>query len=139
MVAVNGSNLAVPASDTSGLKVIGRAQKTSDNTGAAYSATATYAAGAEMYDAASGECYRALQEATNKDPATMTAYWQVIPMPKIFAEYAKEAAAADMLRDDRQFEKAALQDRRAEEALDAERSKISRQAGQTRRYRAAVA
>jgi hypothetical protein len=36
MTAVDGSGLAVAASDASGLKVVGRAAKTSDNTGSSY-------------------------------------------------------------------------------------------------------
>jgi len=41
MIAVDSSGLAVLASDTASLKVIGRCQATSDNTGAEYAATRT--------------------------------------------------------------------------------------------------
>jgi hypothetical protein len=39
IVAVNASNLAVPGATTAGLEGVGRAEVTSDNTGANYSAT----------------------------------------------------------------------------------------------------
>ena len=39
LVAVNSSQLVVPASDATGLKVIGRAEKRQDNTGTSYVAT----------------------------------------------------------------------------------------------------
>lgn len=73
LVAVNGNGLLVPASDTAGLNVIGRAEKTVDNSSASYEAAANvdvlrgifrYANGGSFSNAHVGDYTYALDDQT---------------------------------------------------------------------------
>lgn len=104
-----------------------------------YAATTSYAAGETAYYPADGQCYTCIAAATNRTPPTSPTYWQPVELPYVLAEWAKRAAAADWLREERQYEKAAAQQAHAQTALDREWDKLSRHAGLGRRYRAITA
>lgn len=82
-----------------------------------WSNTETYATGSIVYWPATGECYTALQEATNQNPATQTTYWEKHDFPAILADYVAQAAYADSLRPQGRNDDAAGEDNVATEFL----------------------
>lgn len=62
-----------------------------------YAAGTTYEAGELAYVTATGRCYSALQEATGKDPATETAYWTEVGVPKFMSRYVRQYVLSQWL------------------------------------------
>lgn len=79
----------------------------------AWDGAATYAAGDVVYLEDMGECYLALQESTNEDPATETDYWTKQDLPEILASFVALAVYSDLLRDEGQQAKANTEEGRA--------------------------
>ena len=66
---------------------------------AEWSATATYAIGDIWYYATSGECYKALQPSTGKNPYSETGHWQPVDFPAFLKKFVTHGAHADYLLD----------------------------------------
>jgi hypothetical protein len=65
-----------------------------------YSAGSTYALGDLVYLAATGECYRSLAAAnTGNTPSSSSAWWVKVDFPEILADWTKQAAYSDLLRE----------------------------------------
>lgn len=69
-----------------------------------------------------GETYVALQNGTNKNPATETAYWSRVDFPEVLAGYVKRAVASDHKRglgqDERAGQMLDLAEQELHDALD---------------------
>jgi hypothetical protein len=104
-----------------------------DYTGEAYDENDSYAVGETMlYTDADGvsNFYTCLVAASaGQTPDTHPASWDIHEIPEVFFQYALRKGYADWLRMDGQFDKAAAQDRAAEDALDAQHDKQERQQG----------
>jgi hypothetical protein len=106
-------------------------------TGSAWSGATAYTTGAQVYREVdgTGNFYTALQNGTNKDPASEAAYWSAVEIPYIFEQYLVRGAYADYLASDGQNDKAGLAEKTAEEYLRHELDKLMRQQGQVRRIK----
>jgi hypothetical protein len=103
---------------------------------AEWSVSTTYAAGRVVYLSSTGECYMALAATTGEDPDATPAKWSKQEMPYLLSEWVKAAAYADSLREDGQWEKAEVAERKAMRLLDQEFDKV--QLKQNQRVRFAV-
>lgn len=97
-------------------------------TGSDYDATATYAVGDQILFNSSGSvknfytCVTATSAGESPDSAA--AKWSVVEIPYLFQPYLVMGAYADYLRMDGQQDKASVQDKLADEYLQAERVKL---------------
>lgn len=64
-----------------------------------WDAATAYAIGDLCYYATTGECYRALQVSTNKNPYQQTAYWTPVEFPAFLKTFIVWAAHAEYLLD----------------------------------------
>jgi len=78
-----------------------------------WSDTSAYVTDDLVYLAATGECYKALQNSTDRNPATETAFWAVVEFPKLLAKYVVRHAYADALDEDGQQDKSLKEEDRA--------------------------
>jgi len=76
-------------------------------------AATAYVTGDVVYVDSTGQCYKALQDGTGKDPTTETAYWEVQPVPFVLNKFLKRAVYSDLLAEDGQESKAERQESRA--------------------------
>jgi hypothetical protein len=95
--------------------------KTPQLTGGVWSASATYAVGAQVYYSSAtlaGNFYDCI-EATSagQSPDTHAAKWSIVEIPRIFQRYLEHGAYADYLTAEGQNEKAPLESKRAEMML----------------------
>ena len=95
---------------------------------------ATYAAGTEVYDAATGDYWTANQAvAAGESPTTTPAKWDRVEFPYILAEYVAQSAYAQLTdREQETPENFAVEDGAGWPLLAAELDKVERQQGQTR-------
>ena len=101
-------------------------------TGDTYSSTSTYASGDQVYSG--GNFYDANQAVlVEEPPATATAKWDLVKLPKNFQNYLIRGAYADYLRATGDNELAAVADQNAESIMMMEADKLYRQQGQVRR------
>ncbi len=101
-------------------------------TGDIYASTSTYVSGDQVYS--SGNLYDANQAVgVSEPPATATAKWDLVKIPKNFQNYLIRGAFADYLRSTGDNELAAVADQNAESIMMMEADKLYRQQGQTRR------
>jgi hypothetical protein len=103
-----------------------------------YDASRTYQEGDLVYDAVTGEVYRAVTGSQGQ-PVSNVVFWELVRFPRVLAEYVKVAAYADGLREDGQQEKAQVEEARAEQIILSEWDKVSFQAGHVGRWKAVVA
>lgn len=61
-----------------------------------YDATATYAAGQQVYDSATGDFYRSVAGANTGNGLTDTDWWERLLFPRILANYVAQGASADL-------------------------------------------
>jgi hypothetical protein len=99
-----------------------------------WSASVSYVADSEVFLPATGECYVALVANSGVNPATDSAVWERQEMPHILSEWAKAAAYADTLREDGQWEKAEVAERKALRLLDQEFDKVQLKQSQRVRF-----
>lgn len=104
--------------------------------GTAWSAGA-YTAGRVIFYATDGECYKALLN-TSAIPGTDNTIWELQPVPEIFHDFIVEAVWADQLDDDGQTDKTIAQNSVADDLLAEERNQLTKQQGQTQRYKVRV-
>jgi len=84
----------------------------------AWSEATTYAKGALVYVASTGQCYESLQAANlNKNPTSETSWWTVQTFPTLFFDWIRRAAKVDALREDGEETKADRQESAAYEKL----------------------
>lgn len=104
--------------------------------GTTYSATATYAAGNQIYYSSAttaGNFYDCLTLTTaGQNPDNTATKWSVVQIPRIFEMYLKWGAYADWLVGDGQNDKAGIEDRRAEGWLAREANIFMQQEQQRR-------
>jgi hypothetical protein len=84
----------------------------------AWTALGAYAEGDVVYDAASGECYRSLDNVNTGHAVSDTDWWEKQEVPDFLAEYLARAAFADLLRNDGRGERADIEEGRAEFELE---------------------
>lgn len=104
-------------------------------TGDAYSATATYAAGDQVYYTASGvgDFYACVSATTaGESPVSAAAKWAIVEIPYIFKQYLVWSAYADLLASDGQVDKAQAAGQSADQYWQMEADKLYRQQSQTR-------
>ncbi|MEI8045374.1 MAG: hypothetical protein WCL11_28455, partial [Verrucomicrobiota bacterium] len=89
-----------------------------------------YAIGDSIYRATTGECYQASQESTGNAPEESSAYWDLIPMPAVLADYVQAAAYAEALKVDGENDKAIIEKQAADGDLDDAMATDSEQTGQ---------
>lgn len=82
-----------------------------------WDSTVAYAEDDLSFLASTGECYRALQAGTDKDPATETDYWVKVDFPAIWRAAVVQGAYADWLEEDGQTEKALVAEKKFEKLL----------------------
>lgn len=92
-----------------------------------------FGAGDQVYDATTGELYRAAAATTADDVPGMAAVWAKIDIPYIFRMAVKRAAYADWLEADGQTDKALIQAAKFIELLDDQVSQLVKLQGQTGR------
>lgn len=101
--------------------------------GSAYSAASTYAIGdiIQFTNSASVINYYTclIATAAGQSPTTAAASWSINYIPDVFFPYCVYKSYADWLRADGQFDKAELQDDKAEEILNAEIDNQEREMG----------
>lgn len=86
-------------------------------TGDAYSASASYSIGDQVYDSAQGDFYNCTAASTG-NAVTDTNYWEKVEIPREFEHYLVQGAYADYLRNDGQEHKSiSLSESKATEAL----------------------
>lgn len=97
-------------------------------TGSDYSASATYAVGDQILFNSSGSVKNfytcATATSAGESPNTAAAKWTLIEIPYLFQPYMVHGAFADVLRMDGQMDKAAQQERLAEQYLEIEAAKL---------------
>ena len=76
-------------------------------TGAAYSATTTYASGDQVYDSTQGDFYNCIAASTG-NAVTDGSYWEKVELPREFEHYLVQGAYADYLRNDGQEHKSVV-------------------------------
>lgn len=84
----------------------------------AYNGATTYALDDLVYDATTGECYRSLQAANTGNAVTSTTWWEAQTFPAFLDEYVTRATFADLLRNDGRFDRADIEEARAELELE---------------------
>jgi len=109
-------------------------------TGAFRSETATYAAGTEVYDVATGDYWTANQAvAAGESPTSHSYKWDKVEFPYIFAEYVAQSVYAMMTdREQEQPENFGVQMAAGYPLLLTELDVLERQQGQTRQLRMAT-
>lgn len=106
-------------------------------TGDRWAASATYAAGDQMYfetAAGVGNFYTATAgTVAGESPATSPDKWTVVALPYFLRLYLMRGLYADWLASDGQTDKAAAAEAQANQALELEADKLQRQQGQAER------
>lgn len=103
-----------------------------------WSASATYTAGATIYDPATGDCWTANTTTTaGENPTSAPAKWDKVEFPYLFAEYTALSAYASLVNREEQAEangpeNFSLQLAAGYPLLQLELDKIERQQGQVR-------
>lgn len=96
--------------------------------GSDYSASATYAVGDQILFNSSGSVKNfytcAVVTTAGQSPNTTPASWTLLEIPYLFQSYLVHGAFADVLRMDGQMDKAAQQERLAEQYLEIEAAKL---------------
>lgn len=102
-------------------------------TTAAWNSVTAYSAGALVFDATSGNCYKALQASTNQ-AVTQTAYWAVVPFLAVLDQAVMTAAHQARTRAAGREDVAALIQGVMEEQLDNEIGQLELQMGRNKRW-----
>ena len=87
-------------------------------TAAAHDATVAYGLDDLSYWAATGECYRSLTASNTVADPSVSADWDRVEFPYVFASFVKQAAHADFLRSQKQFDVADRKEGKAFARLD---------------------
>ena len=99
---------------------------------ALFSATTAYAKGVTIYDPATGDCWTSVTTTTaGQNPSSTPASWSRILFPFVLAAYVKRMAMADLLRDQKQTDRAQAEQAAAEDELQDEADKALTGQGQT--------
>jgi hypothetical protein len=101
-----------------------------DYSGSTYSATATYAVNDQIYFT-DGDFYKCLTATiAGESPTSAAAKWERLDFPLILKEAVAQGAYADMLKEDGQTEKAAIEKAETTRLINREIDKIERQQSQ---------
>lgn len=100
-----------------------------------WSNTTDYVTDDLVYYATTGECYKATQAGTGKNPASQTAYWEKVEFPYVLEPSTVLFAFAEALDEDGQTDKAKRQMDRSDERLQDEFDKLWMQEQQDQGYR----
>ena len=110
--------------------------------GSAYSATATYAVGDQVYFSSAtvpGNFYDCVTATSaGESPSSASAKWSIVNIPRMFEDYLSWGAYADWLTGEGQNDKAMAEDRRAQQWLAREVGILTRQEQQQQRARVLV-
>lgn len=98
----------------------------------------THAADVLIYHAATGDCWLSLEAGNTAAPGSDATKWEKQIVPAFLHDFVVEAVFADWLEDDGQTSKSASQDADAVDLLADERDQVTKQQGQTQRYRVRV-
>ena len=97
-----------------------------------WSSTTAYAAGVTIYDPTTGDCWTSATTTTaGQSPSSTPAAWTRISFPFVLAAYVKRMAMADVLRDQKQTDRAQAEQLAAEDELQDEADKALVGQGQT--------
>lgn len=101
--------------------------------------TQAYAKGAVRLRMDTGDCWRALKETTaGAEPEATPEEWERMEFPAILENYVKARMYAHVLREDGQFDKALIQDEKAEDRLCEARDRAEPMQGRSFRATARV-